>query len=248
MNPPVYIKGHLSFSVEGKNFDYRHQNISVYGIPGLPWTHLSSQEHFGKYIDAQIEALAPTPAHFSTRAHIMREFTLHAEYMGLRLSLEREQRGKLSEIISKHGFYPTDYIRKYPRLPSTQLIQTFPQRALVNVEPSQHLPIAPPPYPLVFDVVNLSPNGVLLSTENQLALSIIPSQRLEVVFQPRGWFPIQIRVHGLVCRVADELGMNPPFNLTRYLGIKFTRVDPADRSAFVDLLKDILERIRDQAK
>ena len=39
--------------------------------------------------------------------------------------------------------------------------------------------------------------------------------------------------------------MNDKGNLIRYLGIKFTKVDDLNKSAFLDLLKDILKRMKD---
>ena len=116
---------------------------------------------------------------------------------------------------------------------------TFPLRALVYPEggTSTNTPIA------LLTSGNLSPDGILLHTENQAALNVRPGDRLSLMLEPRGWFPMSIKVQGLVCRVSDE--MNPQSgNLMRYLGIKFTKVDDVNRTAFLDLLKDILARIK----
>jgi hypothetical protein len=148
----------------------------------------------------------------------------------------------MAEQIRRNGFYPTDHMRKYPRIPATSAISTFPLRALV-VQQKLEGELVNDNQPIVYDVGKLSPNGVLLATENQIALSIIPNQRLEMTLEPRGSFPHQVKVQGMVCRITDS----PSFetgNLVRFLGIKFTRVDDLNRAAFLDLLKDILERMK----
>jgi len=241
----VFVKGHLGFTINGQSYEFVHQNISVFGVTGLPWGPLDPRESFGKPVTATVRIpQQPThdlPVALRTRAYIMREQTLYAQHMGIRFQFDAEQKASLDAHIQKHGFTPTDYMRKYPRIPSSQSIQTFPLRVLVVPERKIELPIQE--YPLVFDVSNLSPNGVLIHTENQIALDIVPGQRLELVLEPRGRFPLQIAVQGLVCRITDELQPQSG-NLLRYLGVKFTRVDEVNKTAFLDMLKDILEKLR----
>lgn len=237
---PVFVKGHLAFSVDQQDLEFIHQNISVFGVAGLPWGQLNPREHFGKEVTVSIRITSPEPLQILSRAAIMRESTSVAEHMGLKFRLEKEALAKLSSLVQRHGFYPTEYLRKYPRIPASAAIQTFPLRALVYPQGED---AANSNIPLIFDIGNLSPNGILIHTENQSALLIQPGHRLGILLEPRGWFPMSIKVEGLVCRVVDEL--NPQSgNLTRYLGIKFTRVDDVNRTAFLDLLKDILGRIK----
>ena len=237
----MFIKGHLAFSVDGQDLEFIHQNISVFGVAGLPWGPLNPRDHFGKEVTASIRVTSPEPLSVLTQAFVMRESTGVGEHMGLKFRFEREAKAKLQKLIDKHGFYPTEYLRKYPRIPANSAIQTFPLRALANIEGDPTL--GSESFPVIFDICNLSPNGILLNTENQAATTIQPGQRLNLTLDPRGWFPMPIRVQGMVCRVADEL--NPQTgNMVRYLGIKFTKVDDVNRTAFLDLLKDILSRIK----
>ncbi len=186
-----------------------------------------------------MQILGKTPLDFETPATILREFTLFAEYFGLRFHLSGEQRSALEQAILAEGFLPTEHVRKYPRIPVMSAISTFPLRVTAVPAGQQNLFEAP----LVFDVKNLSPNGVLLSTESQIALVLAPGQRLNLTLEPRGSFPLQVQVEGLICRVTDDLDPESR-NLTRYLGIKFTRVDEVNRAVFLDLLKDILEKLK----
>jgi hypothetical protein len=213
-------------------------------VMGLPWEALNSREHFGMPVDAALTfQQSPEPLH--TQAVIIREYSIAGEQMGLKFHMSPENRALLAELIRKNGFYPTDHMRKYPRLPATSSISTFPLRALVQTHKLEGEATNDQP-PIIFDVGNLSPNGILLATESQLSLSIVPNQRLQMILEPRGSFPHQVKVQGLVCRITDSTHFETG-NLTRYLGIKFTKVDEMNRAAFLDLLKDILERMKMRA-
>jgi hypothetical protein len=247
---PVFIKGHLAFKIDRRELEFIHQNISVFGVAGLPWGQLDPRDHFGRETSVSIRITQPEALAIQGRARIMRESTAVGEHMGLRFELEPDARAKLSALIAKHGFYPTEYLRKYPRIPASSAIQTFPLRAVVyggddGALAERSAVFAKSADPLVFDVANLSPNGVLLHTENQSALLIQPGDRLRVLLEPRGWFPMPIRAQGMVCRVSDEMGSSSG-NLIRYLGVKFTQLDDVNRTAFMDLLKDILGKIKDR--
>jgi hypothetical protein len=235
---PVFVKGHLSFCLEKQDLEFIHQNISVFGVTGLPWGPLNPRDHFGKEVMASIRITSPEHLSILTRAEIMRENTIVGEHMGIKFRFEKESLAKLAALIKRHGFYPTEYLRKYPRIPANVQIQTFPLRALVYPEGG-----TPNNAPLIFDIGNLSPNGILLHTENQAALNMRPGDRLNLLLEPRGWFPMSIRVQALICRISDEMSPHSG-NLIRYLGIKFTKVDDVNRTAFLDLLKDILAKIK----
>jgi len=229
----VFIKAHLNFKLDDQDFEYIHQTISVFGVTGLPWGRLDPKTHFGRETRATLRILAPTPVDIRTPVYVMRESTVAGEQMGLKFLLSPEDRKTLSTLIRNHGFYPTAYLRKYPRIPADPSIQTFPMRVVATDNQEA----------LVLDVSNLIPNGLLLSTENRLALSMKPGQRLDLTIEPRGWFPHPIRVQGLICRIVDELHPESG-NLIRYFGISFTKVDELNRAAFFDLLKDILSKIK----
>ena len=137
---------------------------------------------------------------------------------------------------------PTEYMRKYPRLPADAEIPTFPLMAMVSA-PASEQKTGPNSSPLLFHVSNLSPNGILIYTENQISMGYLAGERIQIVLDPRGWFPVSIKVAALICRVTDEKHPKTG-NVIRSLGIKFLKVDDEHREAFLDLLRDILERIK----
>lgn len=239
----VFIRGDLDFMLAGKAWRYPKRNLSVFGVTGLSWGPGApaptddgpdgQDGTFGKVIQATITIpLDPgKPALvIACPARIMREVTLHGRHFGVRFDLEDGDRVILNALIETRGFQPTDHIRKYPRIPSDATIRTFPLLATLSFGGEN---------PMICQVGNLSPNGILLSSENQAAIELKPGRQVDLVLDPRGWFPVPIKIHGTICRIVDEL--NPVSgNLIRYLGVKFTRVDQVNRVAFLDLIKHIV--------
>ncbi|MBI4924638.1 MAG: PilZ domain-containing protein [Bdellovibrio sp.] len=226
--------------MDNEAMEFLFQIISHYGVSGLPSNSIT-QLYFGKTVFVNLELPAKVPLYLKTRAKVLREKTLYTEHMALKFLMEDDQKEQLSQHIKEHGFYPTEYVRKYPRIPATSDIQTFPLKTIVKpiipmVEfgKSQHL---------VMDVINLSPNGSLLSSESQLALQLNPGQKLNLELEARGWFPVSVYMEGMICRIRDDLNVLNG-NLLRHFGIKFTKIDRINKAAFMDLLKDILENIK----
>ncbi|MEK6580528.1 MAG: hypothetical protein AABZ55_14995 [Bdellovibrionota bacterium] len=241
---PVFCKAHLTFTIDGKKLEFAQQNTSVFGVTGLAWEPLSSRDHFGKTVELTLTVPSDsTPVSFKTQAVILREVTGIAKSMGLRFKMQAEGKKQLEAVIAKAGFHPTSYLRKHPRIPSTLNIQTFPLRVVGIPDSLQKTSEGQPVFPIVFDVGNISPSGILLSTENQLALSIHPGEQMDLVIEPRGWFPVQIATRGLVCRTIDDIN-DSNGNLLRYFGIKIIKLDEVNRNAFLDLLKDILGQMK----
>lgn len=232
---PIFVKGHVKVTIGKQTLEFVHQNVSAFGVTGLPWGDLDPQEYFGARVSAQITLLAAGGMRFHTQATILRESTAVAEHFGLKFIPDAELKHQLAEFVSKNGVYPTEYLRKYPRIPAAREITTFPVHASVRREGKMQS--------FALDIRNLSPNGMLLSTENAMALRITPGERLDLTLDPRGWFPFQITLQVLVCRVTDEK-LPETHNTLRYLGLRILRIDEPHRTAFLDLLRDILVQLQ----
>lgn len=249
--PPIFVRGHLSFDLDGNHLEFLHRRISVFGVTSLPWGPLNPREHFGRTVDVGLQFISDPGFRVEAKAIILRELTKTTKYMGLRLKLDLRQTEQLSQLIAKNGFYPNDHVRKYPRIPSSFILKTFPLKALgkppaasVGAVTAEAAPMSG--VQILFDVGNLSPNGVLLSTESQLALAYNPDDLIQLTLEARGWFPVAIQVQGAVRRILDEIHPRSG-NLTRYLGVEFMSMDEVNRQAFLDLLRDILRDLKKQA-
>ena len=234
---PIFIKGHLEFSVDGNHLAFLDKPISLNGVTGLPWSPLSPKKHFGTPTVVQVTLPQASGAKFQVSATLTREQTMAHQYMGLHFGLDPASRKALASVIEKHGFYPTDYIRKYPRIPSAHAIQTYPLRVLAGPTHDSEMS------PIVFDVRNISLGGLLLSTENPFALSILPGTLMELYLEPRGDFSIQVHMQATVRRIFDEKDAISG-NLMRLMGLQFAKVDEDNRNGYLELMKDILLKLK----
>jgi hypothetical protein len=232
---PVFVKGQISLESEKYNLEFIKKNISEFGVMGLPWGPMNAQEHFGKLVGVTLKIFTQEPTTINAKAHLIRECTVYSDHMGLRLRLGDAERSALRSQIKRYGYFPTEYIRKYPRMPSLASIQTFPLHTMAYTEEN-------PEQPMIFNIGNLSPNGILLSSESQLVMKMKPGDRLNVIMDPRGWFPVQVRFQGMICRITDDLTESG--NVMRHLGVRMTKISTTDRTAFLDLLKDILSKMK----
>jgi len=239
----VFIKGDILFKLEQFELAFKNQDISAQGVSGLTWPPLDPIRDFGKSAQVEVKIHKPQGYSFRVSASILAESTQNSRYMALKFNLSEDENRNFTSFIQKFGNFPTAYIRKYPRIHYSSQLQSFPVRALgtlLNKLPSEETPSDPA---IIFDVENLSPNGALICTENSNALSIIPGDHLHLTLEPRGWFTTPIQVQCLVCRTTDEL-VRQSINISRHFGVKFERISPADKEAFLLLLKHILEQVR----
>lgn len=232
---PVFVKADVSFDINEITLNFQNRNISLFGVSGLASSRLNPEEYVGKEVKAAIRLSAERQISFNTHATILSEKTTNTRSFGLKFRLNDLDRQKISSAVAKLGFYPTEYIRKYPRIPASSDIRTFPLRVIAH-------DLGGSEKPLIWEIANLSPNGVLLWSESPFAESIEPGARLSLELEPRGSFPARVRIEGLVCRISHDINYNG--NDLRYLGVKFLKIDEDNRKIFMDLLKDVLERVK----
>ena len=96
---------------------------------------------------------------------------------------------------------------------------------------------------MVLEIENISPNGLLLKSESNLTSTIEPGERLNLLIDPRGWFPLQVKAQGIICRITEELNTETK-NIIRLFGVKITHIDTTNKLTYLELLKDILKKLR----
>ena len=210
-----------------------NQGVSAFGISSLKWAQFDPTEHVGEKIQVTVDLLTKVRSRFTTQALLTAEMTTDASYLGMKFLLPPAERERLVAVIKQEGFCPTAYIRKYPRIPATNSIPNMPLRAIVRDHQDSLL---------VFDIANMSPNGILLYTENPRASFFVPTSRLVAQVEPRGEMFQSFEFEGAVCRVL--LDRNPETgNMTRYLGIRFMRLTKTDKDNLLDILRAVLSNI-----
>jgi hypothetical protein len=232
----MFIKSNFLFALKGgdREYSFLNQGVSIYGISGLRWTAFDPADHVGDEVTATMDVLAREKFRFSTLARLTAETTADSSYLGMKFYLSDFEKTRLAAAIQKEGYYPTDYVRKYPRIPARGVIASMPLRAIVNSDANDLV---------AFDIANMSPSGVLFCTENPKAALFPPGMRLRVQIDPRGERFSAFKFEGLVCRVSME--KNPETkNISRYLGIRFLRIPDNERQHFLEILRAVLDNIQ----
>lgn len=229
----IFIRANFTFKVAGREYNFLNHGVSVFGISGLNWPHSDPAMHVGQPTRVTIDVLARERFRFSTEALLTAEATTDAVYMGARFVISDADRKRLAAVIATEGFVPTNYIRKYPRIPAWPNIAQMPLRTVVQNELDELI---------VFDVANLSPNGLLLHSENPKAAAYIPGSRIRAQVDPRGDFKA-FSIDGQVCRVMTDKSSQSG-NIDRYLGIRIMRIPEHEKQNFLDILNAVLNKIK----
>lgn len=254
-NPNVFLRADVTFSVGDHTLHFDNKNISSYGVFGMPWPPLSPTKNFGQRVEVQLRLPHLRNIRLHTIATLVREVTSTGEYLGLRLELDSDTDKELRRLIEVHGYCPKEFLRKFPRVPSTEVIQSFPLQMLGTPLASgdSSVPLAAPMDAkknrgpsqriMIFDVRNVSLGGVMVSSENALGWSIQPKQEFHLAFEPRGPFKDRIEARAVVLRILEEPDPTTG-NLMRQFGFRYLEMSESDRASYLELLKQILNKVR----
>ena len=244
MRRPIFIKGHLSFTLDKHQLEFIHQNLSIYGVAGLQWAPLSPQHHFGAVVNVNVRIPQSYTGTLHAQATLMRERTTRSDHMVVKFLWDLETKSLVNNLIAQHGFTPAKVTRKYPRIPVDTEIATFPLKVFGRLSSHLAAPDRTPHYD--FEVRDLSPQGILLTTNSPRAANLRPADRLDLVIESRGQFTKAILAQGKICRITDEMTPGQP-NPMRVFGIQFMTIDAGCRDTFLAVLKSILAEVKVQA-
>lgn len=231
--PNLFVKANFSFTYDGKTHDYINQYISSHGLSGIRWPFCDPRTLVGQPTLVNIELLWGERKKLRTRGVFTAERGKDTTYLGVRFLLDEGTKNEVENAIMEAGTVPTSHIRKYPRIPAQAMISTMPLTAIMTYNGEA----------MSTQVANISPNGVLLYTENPKASFMDPGQRVKVQLEPRGEFFIAVGFEALVCRILEERDTSSR-NVERYLGLHVTRFEPGHKESFLALLQDILLRLK----
>lgn len=231
---PIFIRANFTFELIDRDYNFLNHAVSVFGISGLRWPHFDPTGFVGQQVKVTVDVLAQQRFRFTTDALITAELTTDAVYLGARFYPGDGDKRRLAEAISREGFYPTNYLRKFPRIPAWPTISNVPLRTVVKAEFDELV---------VFDIANISPNGILLLSENPKAAEYYAGSRLHAQVEPRGEPFKPFTFDGQVCRVLMD--KNPSSgNINRYLGIRMLRIPDDEKTNFLEILQAVLHKMK----
>ena len=249
---PKFLRGTVWVSAGDSLGEYPRALISSDGVYGLRWPPFVPAKHFGKIVEIKMELSATSHLHrFEMQASVIHEYTMRSERMGLKfVHRDFAAHHRLVTLIQTQGHYPIEHERKHPRIPSTQFTHGFELRASGLALPSA---LNSTPQRIQYRILNLSPEGLLLQTNNANATAIRAGDLIDVLI--RGTSAGQTAALGIETDIHAKLKVFRCLHEIEFasqkeqwlFGLQFHRPDEATRRQYFKLLEGILNRIKSAA-
>jgi hypothetical protein len=242
MQGPIFIKGSLDFVIDGIKWEFSPRNISIHGASGLPWSTIPAARNFGRVVSVNLHFQVPKLTTLRIQASVTREKSAQGHQFGLKFIHDPISRSTLSDLLLVYGFYPSGFIRKYPRIPMSGYDVSLPLLVVGTIPARTNQASSPN---LNFEAKNLSLGGILVTSSEARSLEFRPGNRMDLRLALRSEPSAQTLVDGMVCRVTDELRADTE-QLFQYVALKFIRVYEDSRQGLLKMLKYILEQLERQ--
>jgi hypothetical protein len=239
---PKFLRANIAVSIEGAEGNYPSQFVSESGVYGLRWPPFVPAKHFGKVALVKVALRAGSESFsFEVPASVMRESALRSERMSLAFRYpDPEVRQWVRRLVEEYGHAPHEYTRRYPRIPS-KLIP--PEAKLHAGGGGATVGLSRESRWIPFEVLNLSPEGVLVQSTETDAASLRPGDfmNLELHFRKEDGSPGLASMKTRVFRVSEELIEGAV--VRRSLGLHFAKVDASTRKTYFNLLERVLRSL-----
>lgn len=249
--PPQHLRCDVRLELEGRHQDFHKIDVSASGIARLPIPDPSSNALgelvAGQRAKVQLTLVGPKPENSTTLTilgRITRERTLDESCYGFAFDWFEQDavRDILLKALSEWGYAAEPNRRKHERTKALSTNPVVPIVAQFRIcESSAIVPQDSEGAPLwTARIHNLSPGGLLISTESPEAAGIKPGDGLTIIIQPRDAQGFMIETLGGVRRVLEHVERTDSGEtMVRSLGIRFEWLDEDQRSIYLSLLKCI---------
>ncbi|MBI2606368.1 MAG: PilZ domain-containing protein [Deltaproteobacteria bacterium] len=242
---PTFVHSNVRLTIADREYAFLNQPLSIYGIAGIRWPHFDPTSHAGEFLKLNAQVLCKQPYTLDLGGHITVEEAFSEQtkkttyYLGVHIEMRAEDRERLSKTIAAEGFVPESYTRKFPRIPASSDIPDMPLRALAR---------APTGVAISFEIMNLSPSGILLCSDNPNAAAFAPGAGIHVEVEPRRLSLDPFKFDGLICRRTTDRLSGKAGTLRRLFGIRFTNISKEHKQVFLDTLRTVLLRLQGTAQ
>lgn len=236
---PRCIRANVKFEADLETFEVENTLINKNGMPGIPWSRFKPREWVGRRTNITIHVLCATPYEIECQGFFTCEETETSCFIGLQFLLETEDLKKIEETIRTEGTLP-HYVRKYPRIPFQESLRIMPARAVMILSSATKLTL------ISWDIDNLSPTGLQISTEDKRALQFVAGVPIFIRIMPRGNFLDEIELQCMVKRIVYNVSPRTG-NIKFLLGLHILSVPIQHKEAFVSMLRMIVSEIQAEA-
>jgi hypothetical protein len=242
---PHHMLCDLTISAGGRHCDLAQVEVSAGGVAKLPSTPSLGELLAGQRIDVRVQA-GPlgTSRALTVPARIVLERTLGESSYGIAFDWTGHDllRQALVRALAERGFAPAPNRRKHERTIADAGNPVFPLAARIRVSDGSVLDAEATAEPATWlsRIKNLSPAGILLSSDDPGAAPIKPGDGLHVIIQPRDTQGFTIEAIGNVRRVLEHVEPTAlGERIVRSFGLRFEWIDEDQRTIYLSLLKCI---------
>lgn len=229
---PRFIRAKASFKFNNDNFDVGEQLINVMGVPAFKWDKFEPIEVIGKKCEVTVTILSKNSFSFQCSAFFTCEETQNGRDLGLAFLTSPEDEKKLEAVIGAEGILP-DFVRKFPRIVFSEQCGIMPSRAILRQQIGNEL------VEISSDLIDISPSGIQVSTEDMRTSLVGPGEVYRVALQPRGNFAAPVFLTGEVKRITHQISPISG-NAQRNLSMRISNMQPDQKKLFTDLLRQIV--------
>jgi hypothetical protein len=248
-----HLRCDLRLTLGSHQVDLSQVDVSASGIARLPLPE-SRPSPLGELTPGQkgearvvLAGPAGTPGNptvVTVHGRVTRERTLSESCHGFAFDWHDHEATRLvlSKALTDWGYALEPNRRKHERIRALPSNPVVPTTAHLNLSRGSAFENVQPGDPTLWTarIHNLSPGGLLLSTESAEAARIKPGDGLDIIIPPRDPQGFTIEVLGGVRRVLEHVErINGSDQLVWSLGVRFEWLDEDQRSLYLSLLKCI---------
>lgn len=241
---PQHLTCDLCLTTLGRELNFKKLDVSASGIARLPDNRMLGELAAGQ--KAQVCITLPggagTASTVTIQGRITRESSLEESCYGLAFDWFEQESARLilCQALTDQGHAAEPNRRKHERTKALATNPIVPTVAQLRLSDGSAFELTRPDAPPLWSarILNLSPGGLLISTESPEAALVKPGDGLCIFIQPRDTQGFMIESLGEVRRVLEHVERTAAGEvLVRSLGIRFEWIDEDQRTIYLSLLK-----------
>lgn len=233
----LFILANIKFSLGGKEYALEGVELSLGGVYGLSIQGFDTLKHIGELVSLRADVLTPQPFDVEIMATVATVIGIDSSTVEFKFEPGQDVI-RVREAIENHGYEPQKHARKYPRIPLANNLPNMPSHAIIQVGDEL----------IVFNVANMSPQGMQFWTESPRASAIMPAAKISVQVEARGAQFNSFEFQGEVRRIEIYRRYETK-NIVYAIGVQLESfLEDDDKSEFLQVLRTVVNDLANQTK
>lgn len=232
-----FIQANIQFSIDDKTYALKNVDLSLSGVYGLSIPELDALKHIGELVSIRAEVLTSHAFEIDLMATFAAVIGVDSSSVELKFEPGQDLI-RLREAIELEGFEPHKHARRYPRIPLANNLPNMPSHAIIQINDDL----------IVFNVANMSPQGMQFWTESPRASAVMPGMKLSIQVEARGSQFNAFEFIGEVRRI-ELYRRYETKNIVYAIGVQLESFsEDSDKSEFLQTLRTVVNDLANQAR